>query len=77
MTPSSQSNRPIVATTKDRPLRPPCGRRDLRHVLSIVALAFMMLAVGAPPAAADDRAMCFTGTFSGSVKDDNVAACTR
>jgi tetratricopeptide (TPR) repeat protein len=49
----------------------------LRHVLSIVALAFMMLAGGAAPAAADDRAMCFTGTFSGSVKDDNVAACTR
>ncbi|MEA2956387.1 MAG: hypothetical protein QOJ58_1887 [Alphaproteobacteria bacterium] len=36
-----------------------------------------MLAGGAAPAAADDRAMCFTGTFSGSVKDDNVAACTR
>jgi tetratricopeptide (TPR) repeat protein len=46
-------------------------------MLSIASLAFLLLAVSAPPAAADDKATCFSGTFSGPVRDDNVAACTR
>jgi tetratricopeptide (TPR) repeat protein len=46
-------------------------------MLSIVSLAFMLLAVSTLSAAADDNATCFSGTFSGPVKDDNVAACTR
>jgi tetratricopeptide (TPR) repeat protein len=49
----------------------------MRRRLSIGSLLFVLIAVSAAPAAADDRAMCFSGTFSGPVKDDNVAACTR
>jgi tetratricopeptide (TPR) repeat protein len=49
----------------------------LHPLLSIVSLAFMLIAVSAPPAAADDRATCFSGPYTGPVRDDNVAACTR
>jgi tetratricopeptide (TPR) repeat protein len=49
----------------------------MHPLLSIVSLAFMLIAVSAPPAAADDRATCFSGPYTGPTRDDNVAACTR
>jgi Flp pilus assembly protein TadD len=49
----------------------------MHPLLSIVSVAFMLIAVSAPPAAADDKATCFGGTYTGPVRDDNVAACTR
>ena len=49
----------------------------MHPLLSIVSLAFILIAVSAPPAAADDKATCFSGTYTGPVRDDNVAACTR
>jgi tetratricopeptide (TPR) repeat protein len=48
----------------------------MHPLLSIVSLAFMLIAVSAPPAAADDRT-CFSGAYTGPVWDDRVAACTR
>jgi len=33
--------------------------------------------VSAPPAAADDKASCFSGAYTGPIWDDRVAACTR
>src|SRR5262249_18254133 len=58
--------------------RPPSYRRsDTRRQLTIGSLLIALMAVSVAPAAADDQTMCFSGTFSGSVKDDNVAACTR
>jgi Caspase domain len=49
----------------------------VHRLLSIASLAFMLIAVNAPAAAADDRATCFSGPYTGPVRDDNVAACTR
>jgi tetratricopeptide (TPR) repeat protein len=49
----------------------------MHPLLSVASLAFMLIAVSAPPAAADDRATCFSGAYTGPVRDDNVAACTR
>jgi tetratricopeptide (TPR) repeat protein len=49
----------------------------MHPLLSIVSFAFMLIAVSAPPAAADDRATCFSGPYTGPARDDNVAACTR
>ncbi len=49
----------------------------MHPLLSIVSLAFMLIAVSAPPAAADDKASCFSGAYTGPIWDDRVAACTR